>query len=274
MNYVELTKLDIQIQENLLAKYQNEILKLPNYNMVCQNKAHGAVYYLSQKGKRQYLSEKDASLIDDIKSCHFMTSAIEILKKNIRLQQKMLASYKLYDYISINNCLPKVYRLDESSEKKLNVCCEKARVHISSCPSHGTPDSKIQYGQHKPSHRTSNGIYVRSKSEALIAEILFAGCIPFKYELPLILYENEMPIEIHPDFTIYAHNGEKIYWEHMGMISQDDYRQNAIDKMLLYLSNGITIPKNLIITMDTQDGNIDVMAVKALADMILTMHKI
>ena len=32
MDYVELTKLDIQIQENLLAKYQDEILKLPNYN--------------------------------------------------------------------------------------------------------------------------------------------------------------------------------------------------------------------------------------------------
>lgn len=58
------------------------------------------------------------------------------------------------------------------------------------------------------------------------------------------------------------------------MISQDDYRQNAINKLLLYLSNGITVPKNLIITMDTHDGSIDVMAVKAFANMILMTNKI
>lgn len=242
--------------------------------MVCQSKARKAVYYLSQEGKRQYISEKDSSLIDSIKSRHFMTSAIEILKKNIKLQQKLLASYKPYDYMSINSSLPKVYRLDGTGKKGFKPCLDKPLHRMSNCSPPHRESSPFQCDQHKPFHRTSHGIYVRSKSEALIAEILFAESIPFKYELPLILYENEIPIEIHPDFTIYAHNSEKIYWEHMGMISQDDYRQNAISKLLLYLSNGITIPKNLIITMDTHDGSIDVMAVKILIDMILAIHKI
>ncbi len=274
MDYVELTKLDIQIQENLLAKYQDEILKLPNYNMVCQTKARKAVYYLSQAGKRQYISEKDSSLIDGIKARHFMMSAIDTLKKNIKAQKKMLASYRPYDYVAINDSLPKVYRLDGISDNGFRQCDDKAVDYLPDCPSPCRESSPFQYEQHKPSHRTSRGMCVRSKSEALIAEILFAEGIPFSYELPLTLYENGSPIEIHPDFTISARNGEKIYWEHMGMISQDDYRQNAINKLLLYLSNGITVPKNLIITMDTHDGSIDVMAVKAFANMILMTNKI
>ena len=36
MDYIELTKIDLEIERKLLAKYRRQLECLPNYNMVCK----------------------------------------------------------------------------------------------------------------------------------------------------------------------------------------------------------------------------------------------
>lgn len=71
-------------------------------------------------------------------------------------------------------------------------------------------------------HETLSGDFVRSKSEVIIANILYQSGIPFSYEA-LLAAPGGAPKS--PDFTI-QWRGKTYYWEHLGMLDLEDYRQD------------------------------------------------
>jgi len=81
-------------------------------------------------------------------------------------------------------------------------------------------------------YATSKGDKVRSKSEVIIANLLFEHRIKYEYELPLVYESGEKPIE--PDFTIFLESGDKIYWEHLGMLGSETYDEIWLFKMKIY----------------------------------------
>ena len=77
---------------------------------------------------------------------------------------------------------------------------------------------------------------VRSKSEVIIANKLYARRIPYAYEQELRLQGARRL----PDFTIDdAGTGRTIYWEHMGMLRDAAYRQSWEEKKAWYRSADI-----------------------------------
>jgi ATP-dependent DNA helicase RecQ len=80
-------------------------------------------------------------------------------------------------------------------------------------------------------YSTSKGDKVRSKSEVIIANLLFHHGIEYKYELPL---EYEEWKQIKPDFTIFLSNGRKIFWEHLGLLGIEEYDKTWLYKMNIY----------------------------------------
>lgn len=98
-------------------------------------------------------------------------------------------------------------------------------------------------------HKTVSGIYVRSKSESMIALQLYTEKIPFRYECALQLGETTL----YPDFTIlHPKTGEIFYWEHFGMMDEPHYYNKAFLKLQLYTSYGIVPSVNLITTYETK----------------------
>lgn len=78
---------------------------------------------------------------------------------------------------------------------------------------------------------TENGDLVRSKSEWIIADKLKAAGIKYQYEQPLVLDG----IERFPDFTIHDEDAGTVwYWEHNGMLSDDDYKKRWERKKAAY----------------------------------------
>jgi hypothetical protein len=69
-------------------------------------------------------------------------------------------------------------------------------------------------------HRSLADVMVRSKSELVIANLLFERDIDFRYEKPLFAPDGTFVL---PDFTI-RWRGEDWYWEHVGMLGDADYR--------------------------------------------------
>ena len=97
-------------------------------------------------------------------------------------------------------------------------------------------------------HYTLKNERVRSKSEAMIADALNMAGIPYKYECPLVIGGRL----IHPDFTILRVYDRKImYWEHLGMMDDIDYRNNAFSRIHEYEMNGIFPGDCLIVTQET-----------------------
>jgi exodeoxyribonuclease V alpha subunit len=75
---------------------------------------------------------------------------------------------------------------------------------------------------------------VRSKSEVIIANLLFDHDIPFDYEVPLSASDGTFFL---PDFTI-KWRGETWYWEHWGMLHNPKYRAHHDEKKAWYHKHG------------------------------------
>jgi len=112
-------------------------------------------------------------------------------------------------------------------------------------------------------HRTKRGELVRSKSEVIIAnELLAQGYDRYQYEQHLTLPSGNVR---YPDFTVEDEDtGEHFYWEHLGMLTNPEYRARWERKLAAYRAAGI-VPHDegggetgtLIITRDDERGGID-----------------
>ena len=106
---------------------------------------------------------------------------------------------------------------------------------------------------------TKSGIMVRSKSEAVIASVLYENNIAFKYEAELLLNDGS----VYPDFSIlHPKSGKIIYWEHFGMMDSSLYYQKAYSKLMLYAVNNIIPDINLIVTYETSKHPLSVIQVE------------
>jgi len=118
-------------------------------------------------------------------------------------------------------------------------------------------------------HKTAKGIAVRSKSEVIIANMLFAKGIDFTYEQPFRAPDGSWR---SPDFTIHDDDtGVTYYWEHLGMLRRPAYRMKWEQKRKWYFSHGVVEEGTaggqvLITTEDAPDGSIDSEHIRALVD--------
>jgi hypothetical protein len=119
---------------------------------------------------------------------------------------------------------------------------------------------------------TRSGIQVRSKSETIIANELDINGIPFEYEQQIWLRNGKPYL---PDFTVFDSTGEKIYWEHLGMLDNDNYISDWIRKEQDYARSGISVENgNLIVTKDDEvKGGIDSSLIADIARKLGARHK-
>lgn len=104
-------------------------------------------------------------------------------------------------------------------------------------------------------YRNKLGERMRSKSERDISNLLIDYGIPYIYEKPLTLTDStgrDGIRTIYPDFSMMDFvRGEGVYLEHMGLWDDEDYRNGALKKILLFEKNGILINDRLFITIET-----------------------
>lgn len=123
-------------------------------------------------------------------------------------------------------------------------------------------------------HKTRKGIAVRSKSEVIIADLLYSKNIDFQYEQVLVGDDGR---ERWPDFTIFDDTtGTKIYWEHLGMLHRPSYRRNWDKKLKWYRNNGV-LPREegggpmgtLVTSQDDADGSISSFDIEEMVEDLL-----
>ena len=141
--------------------------------------------------------------------------------------------------------------------QQLNTVCYK---DVSSDEWSSRLYEKADYMTEMRIHYTSRGLAVRSKSELLIAEMLYKYDIPFRYEP--VIYITDV-IKLIPDFLIRRKDGKLFYWEHEGMVNLKKYAEWQRVKSELYSKMGIVPWDNLIITYDTKDGCIDLRLIES-----------
>ena len=93
---------------------------------------------------------------------------------------------------------------------------------------------------------TLSKYFVRSKSEAIITNMLSERKIPFKYEEPLYAPDGTMYL---PDFTV-KFKGEEYYWEHVGRTNDKAYMAHWAKKEAWYNKH---FPGKLLVTMESNN---------------------
>jgi hypothetical protein len=115
-------------------------------------------------------------------------------------------------------------------------------------------------------NRTERGDPVRSKSEVIIADMLFRRGLDYQYERPLPGLDGSTK---YPDFTVdVADQGLKVYWEHLGLLNDPAYQRRWEAKIEWYRDHEI-LPfeegggraGTLVTSRDDERGGIDAQAI-------------
>lgn len=102
---------------------------------------------------------------------------------------------------------------------------------------------------------TKKGERVRSKSERMLANSFYDYNIDYLYEKPLRLSNR---LTFWPDFTFLSKRLRKeIYWEHLGLMGDENYARKALNKISTYEKYGISLKDRLIITMESNGHVLD-----------------
>ena len=128
-------------------------------------------------------------------------------------------------------------------------------------------------------YKTMRGDYVGSKSEAIIADRLFANDIPYHYEVaftPEAETDSSRPVfddygrlvgyegigfgphdrnTIHPDFYVLNKRTRKAYyWEHLGRLNDQKYCTENLNRLVRIVDAGYTIGEDILITHEDSNN--------------------
>jgi hypothetical protein len=130
-------------------------------------------------------------------------------------------------------------------------------------------DSLDEYDAYKK-YETDRGELVRSKSEWIVANLLYKNGIPYKYEKKLVLSDGDF---LFPDFTVLnLQTRQEVYIELFGMMGEAKYCSDAIRKINKYAANGIVVGERLLPIFESAEVPLEIRTVRMTLDR-LTMRE-
>ncbi len=252
---VSTTEDDYFQRKQLIERFRAEIADLPNGSLqskTCNGKVR-FYHYLPSDNKKTpakliYINAQNEGLKTSLARKKFIEMSVDTLEETMELLQPVLDKYVVYDPEAVKQRMPKAYTGIE--------CSNPSDIIEQNNPSAwaNEPYEKSTLWPDALKHKSQNGVLVRSKSEAMIASQLEYNNIPYRYEQLL-----EMPDQFfYPDFTILnPEDNQIIYWEHFGLMDDEDYGKSVASKLEAYQSVGIFQGNNLITTYETSRRPLD-----------------
>ena len=263
--------------EEILTYYEN-IYKM--YSKQLENSPPGSLLWQKNKGKDQLLHSyrRDGARVrevitkkEDLQKAlaqkEFARKAVMILNRNVDVLRNAINSITPFNPDDILKSMTKGYsslpeeyffnRNQLAIDLKLD---DEIKARIDRHREWGArPYRQSTYKEENKRIRTSRGLAVRSKSEALIIEALYRWYdIPHRYEQEQVVNG----ILINPDITLEDYNNEEFYIEHLGMMDNPSYARHNYEKLERYYGAGLIPGDNLILTFDRR-GTINMGMIEA-----------
>ena len=275
LNIIEEAQKEINRLEKMLKGIDMFLSVAPEGYLKWQNK-NGKTYYYQQymqdvpmiadktmdtenfdKWKRKYIRKRDIGIVAALAQKHYYSSVKPLVQKQLKELKQFVNKYpkenleEIYEALSVER---KRFVKPLQVSVKQKIIQWEAEVY----------EKNTKYSENLK-FETDQGELVRSKSEVIIANLLYQNQnhILYKYERPL-----EMTIEgrskiVYPDFTILSkRTGKIIYWEHAGRMDDPYYVNDFVKKMNTYVMNGLLPGKDVILTYETQNNPLEISAVK------------
>lgn len=269
-------KFEINKLEKMSQKIDDFLCQAPEGCLKWQNKK-GKTYYYHQhkecelegnkdseelklkksKWKRKYITKENVSLAKLLAKKQYYIALKSVIKSRIKALKTFMKYYPNREIDAVYEELSEERKcLIDPIEPTLKDIVKKWNEEF--YEKNKTFPENLRY-------ETEQGDIVRSKSEVIIANILYQhqNDIIYKYEKPLEINENGRKKIIYPDFTIMnVHTGKMVYWEHAGLMDDAVYANDFVRKMNLYMTNGLMIGKDVVVSFETKENALDIRVVK------------
>lgn len=234
-------------KELLRLKKEKEkaLIKVPEGKLrVCHNDKRTRYYHRKdvKDFNGTYIKEKDHKLAQALAQKDYDEKVLEVIGKELKAIEKYNKNYPKKNAEEIFQLLHKerqklIIPIQESDEEFINNW--EAEEY-----------NGKEFYMNIPEFYTAKGERVRSKSEVIIADSLYREGIPYRYEYPI--YLDGLGI-VHPDFTLLnVKKRKEIYFEHLGMMDDEEYVEKNINKILCYQRNGFFPGDRLILSYETR----------------------
>lgn len=225
-----------------IENYKKLISRFPAGKLQCFKNGKHIKSYKVNGNLKKYIPTKESATIEKLALKKYYESCLDDC-----IKEKTLLNQFIQDVQTLPNTSQKLLATDSNYHTFL------AKALIPDAWA-SVPYEQNPYKREDLIHNTFSGIKVRSKSEEIIANILFTNHIPFRYEAPLTLNGSTM----YPDFTIKnPKNNSYTYWEHLGLMDKKEYKDHAMEKISTYCDCNIIPDVNLILTYETQQHPLD-----------------
>ncbi len=223
---------------------KKELDRLPTGSLKIFN-SHGHAQYCrcekNKSGTREYIHKSEESLIKGLARRGYLEKVLKAIAEEIKMIEQRLFTKPFLPFES-------VYDQMDNNQKKLVSPIAKSDGQFVEEWVTRQYDKKV-IDPNDAVYVTDKGDYVRSKSELIIANMLFKRGILYRYECGLFLGGRL----IFPDFTLLdIENRREIYWEHFGMMDNPEYAANAIKKMKDYDANGFVFGETLLVSFEAK----------------------
>ena len=195
----------------------------------------------------EYLPKTETSLIRQLALRKLLELRMEDLSNELKTIEAYLGRFQR------GCCRAERYYASAGISELVNPMIEESRQQIVDWQN--ASYEKSDYRPEDLTVPTLGGFNVRSKSEALIANVLIERGIPFRYENVQLIGQRKYS----PDFTIlHPATSGIIIWEHFGMMDSSTYQSEYWTKMSRYMNNGYLPYVNLITTFETRENPFDI----------------
>ena len=267
-NFIELAKEEVLKLENTIKKIDAFLNHAPEGCLKWQNR-NGKTYYYHQfmknnKWVRRYIKKSEIALAKKLAQKHYYLEIKTILEKTLN-------EIKRFSKKCPSNELEAIYD-NLSIERKKLVTPIQLSVKEKVKQWQTEVYEKNQMFPENLRYETEQGEVVRSKSEVIIANILYQNRkdILYKYERPLEIMENGRQKTIYPDFTILnKHTGKVTYWEHAGRMDDSYYANEFVRKMNTYIDNDLLSGRDVVVSFESLSKPLDIKVVKRLVKEII-----
>ena len=231
----------------LKASLDEQLKSLPEGSIITKRRKYGTGYYwINNKTKPKYLSKKDSVLIEQLIQKAYIKEVIKSSETELNGLNRML------------DCYPKITaediyeQLSDDRKRLVKPIITPIEQYVQEWQSRPYTPKPIAEGT--PIFETLRGERVRSKSEQIIADRLYANGIPYKYECPLIVNGKL----IHPDFTILRRSDRKeVYHEHLGKTDDEKYQNDNVPRINDYILGGYMLGDKLFLSFESSTNPLD-----------------
>ena len=240
----------------LLVRTEHKMKCFPDGSIKVRHIGKNTYYYYVGVGSKERIIDKtNGKLIADLLQKDYLHKVIKTIAKELKALDKMKP-------LCVDTVAEEVYdNLSEDRKYSVTPIIPTDEQLVSRWLAE--PYTQKPVSEDVPIFETKRGERVRSKSEMIIANMLYDSGIPYKYECPILVGGEK----IHPDFTILRLSDRKvIYYEHCGSMGEPGYAEDMVERSRKYTLAGIHQGDRLFYTFESAKYPLDVRVISEMIE--------